>query len=134
MITKKQKIIIVCTFTAVILFFIFLEGGTNPMLHLMYSDNHMLESSMKSDIVQIFNEMYPENTVRYVRVWNQAPAIVFEAIQSEKSAFMAVSNFDGKHIYIMYKCHSPIFDTTYLYLPLVTSPDQLKNNPCFTEQ
>lgn len=84
---------------------IFLILNNNPILHIMYSNQYMLETSMKSDIVQVFIKMYPENKIRYVPL-EQEPTIVFEMIHDQKMAFLAVGNFEKDQLTFTYRCFS----------------------------
>jgi hypothetical protein len=105
--------------------------GTNPILHLIYSDQYMLDTALDTDIVKSFNELYPENKIRYVRVLDQEPSIVFEMIQDQKMAFLAVGNFEGKNLAFMYKCFSYDYRTTFFELIFLNSGKQITDNPCF---
>ena len=107
-------------------------AGTNPILHLMYSDEYMLKTAMDSDIVKIFHDAYPDNKVRYVRNLDQAPAIVFEMKKDSKMAFLAVGNFEGKNLGHMYKCVTPNYSHTFFDIVPTLSVNDIIQNPCFT--
>ncbi len=128
---KPQKIIIVSTVSIFTIFIMLITVGTNPILHLMYSDQYMLETSLDTDVVKTFNELYPENKIRYVRFLDQEPAIVFEMIYDQKMAFLAVGNFEGKNLSFMYKCFSYDYRTTFFELTFLNSGKQITDNPCF---
>ena len=104
--------------------------GINPFLHLFYSDQHLLETAQQTDIVKTFNELYPESKVRYVTALDQQPAIVFEMVQDQKMAFLAVGNFEGENLTFMYRCTS--FDSTFFESDLSFTSQQIRDNPCFT--
>ena len=97
----------------------------------MYSDQYMLETAMKSDIVQTFDEMYPENKIRYVRELEQEPVIVFEMIHDQKMAFLAVGNFEENDLAFMYHCLSYDYQTTFFSIKDMQSKKQLVDNPCW---
>ncbi len=129
MINKTQKIIILVAIVLLVLIAGFFIYGTNPILHLMYSDDYMLKTSMDTEIVKTYYELYPESVSRIVRVLDQQPAIVFEFKQDNKMAFLAVGNFEGKNLNFMYSCFSfgsPIFQTES-----IVTPKLILDNPCF---
>lgn len=129
MINKVQKIIILSTVSILVIFIILITVGTNLLLHLMYSDQYMLDTAMDTSIVKTFNEMYPENKIRYVRVLDQEPAIVFEMIKDHKMAFLAVGNFEGKNLTFMYHCSS--FDSIVFQTDFTVTSQIILDNPCF---
>ncbi|QMU55180.1 MAG: hypothetical protein GKS07_09985 [Nitrosopumilus sp.] len=108
----------------------FVTLGTNPILHLMLSDEHIVEAANNSEMVQIFLDMYPESEYRLVRVLDQEPAIVYEMRQENKIAFLAVGNFQGDDLTYMYQCFANDYSQRTFEL-LYFSPTILKNNGCF---
>lgn len=128
---KTKTLIIIGIIIASTVFVILFISNTNLILHLMYSDQYMLETAMKSDIVQTFDEMYPENKVRYVRVLEQEPVIVFEMIHDQKMAFLAVGNFEEDHLVFTYRCFSYDYRTTFFSIDDVQSKKQIIDNPCW---
>ena len=105
-------------------------GTTNPMLHLMLSDEYIVETANNSEMVQTFLEMYPDSEYRLVRILDQEPAIVYEMRQENKMAFLAVGNFQGDDLTYMYQCFSNSYSQQTFEL-LYFSPTILKNNGCF---
>ncbi|EIJ65772.1 hypothetical protein BD31_I0819 [Candidatus Nitrosopumilus salaria BD31] len=108
----KTKLLIIIGIVLVAVFGIFIVYP-NLILHLMYSDQYMLETAMSSDIVKSFDKMYPENKIRYVQALEQEPAIVFEMVHDQKMAFLAVGNFQEDHLAFMYHCSSFDYRTTF---------------------
>ena len=105
-------------------------GTTNLILHLMLSDDHIVETANNSEMVQTFLDMYSDSEYRLVRVLDQEPAIVYEMRQENKIAFLAIGNFQGDDLTYMYQC----FDNGYsqrTFELLYFSPTILKSNVCF---
>lgn len=128
---KTKTLLILGVIIISVVFGILYVSNTNLILHLMYSDQYMLETAMKSDIVQAFDAMYPENKVRYVRELEQEPVIVFEMIHDQKMAFLAVGNFEEDHLAFMYHCLSYDYQTTFFSIKDMQSKKQLVDNPCW---
>jgi hypothetical protein len=91
----------------------------------------MFETAMSYDVVKSFDEMYPENKVRYVRALDQEPAMVFEMIHDQKMAFLAVGDFQEDNLAFMYKCFSYDYRTTFFELNGILSEKQVRDNPCW---
>ena len=127
----KTSILIILFIVIGVIFGIFLITNPNLILHLMYSDQYMLETAMDSDIVKTFDKMYPESKIRYVRVLEQEPAIVFEMIHGQKMAFLAVGSFQKDNLQFMYKCFSYDYRTTFFELNGIPSEKQVRDNPCW---
>ena len=108
----------------------FLIFEPNPILHLMLSDEYILETANNSEMVQTFLNMYPESEYRLVRVLDQQPAIVYEMKQENKIAFLAVGNFEEDNLTYMYHCSANGYSQQTFEL-LYFSPTILKNNGCF---
>ncbi len=121
--------IIVIVILAIIAFVIIL-GTTNLSLHLILSDEHIVEAANNSEMVQTFLDMYPDSEYRLVRVLDQEPAIVYEMRQENKMAFLAVGNFQGDDLTYMYQCFANGYSQQTFEL-LHFSPIILKNNECF---
>ena len=124
----RLSVIIGIIVLATIAFVVF--GTTNPMLHLMLSDEYIVETANNSEMVRIFLDMYPDSAYRLVRVLDQEPAIVYEMRQENKIAFLAIGNFQGDDLTYMYKCFTGNYGLTTFEL-LYFSPIILKNNACF---
>lgn len=126
---KIEKILIIVTVSLLILIAGFFTYGTNPILHLMYSDDYILKTSTDTEIVKTFYELYPDAVSRIVRDMGQEPAIVFEKTQDQKMAFLAVGNFEGKNLTSMYKCFS--FESVTFETKFTATPKLIQENPCF---
>ncbi|AJW70336.1 hypothetical protein [Nitrosopumilus adriaticus] len=126
----KFLIVLVLISVAVISGTLFVMNS-NLILHLMYSDQYLLETAMKNEIVQEFVNMYPENKIRYVKVLDQEPAIVFEMIYDQKMAFLAVGSFQNDNLEFMYKCFSYDYRTTFFELNGIQYEKQVRDNPCW---
>jgi hypothetical protein len=133
LITKGQKIIIVITVVILILTAVFFTFGTNPIMHLLYSDDYMLKTAMNSEVVKAFNDMYPDSKVRYVRALDQSPAIVFEMEKDSKMSFLAVGNFEGRNLGYMYKCLTPDYSRTFFDITPTLTINDIVQNPCFVK-
>ena len=105
-------------------------GTTNLILHMMLSEEYIVETANSSEMVQTFLNMYPDGEYRLVRVLDQEPAIVYEMRQENKMAFLAVGNFQGDDLTYMYKCFANGYSQQTFEL-LYFSPTILKNNGCF---
>ena len=105
-------------------------GTTNTILHLMFSDEHIVETANNSEMVKTFLDMYPDSEYRLVRVLDQEPTIVYEMKQENKIAFLAVGNFQGDDLTYMYQCFVNGYSQQTFEL-LYFSPTILKNNGCF---
>jgi len=125
---KSRFLIIIGAIILVTVAFVII--GINPMLHLMLSDEHIIETANNSEMVQTFLDMYPDSEYRLVRVLDQEPAIVYEMKQENKIAFLAVGNFQGDDLTYMYQCFTNNYGQTTFEL-FYFSPAVLKNNACF---
>ena len=105
-------------------------GTTNTLLHIMLSDEYIVKTANNSEMVQTFLDMYPDSEYRLVRDLDQEPAIVYEMMQENKIAFLAVGNFQGDDLTYMYQCFANGYSQQTFEL-LHFSPTILKNNVCF---
>ncbi len=105
-------------------------GTANLILHIILSDEYIVETASNSETVQTFLDMYPDSEYRIVRVLDQEPAIVYEMKQDNHMAFLAVGNFQGNDLTYMYQCFANGYSQQTFELPYF-SPTILKNNGCF---
>lgn len=131
---KTRLLLIVVIFSALILLYVFFTAGINPILHLIYSDEHMLKTSMSSEIVKAFLEMYPDSKVRYTRFLDYPPSIVFEMIKDNRMAFLAVGNFEGDDLAYMYHCMTPDYSHTFIDVTPTFTINDIMSNPCFISE
>ena len=126
---KTRLLIFVGIIILAIIAFVIFET-TNLSLHLMLSDEYIVETANNSEMVQTFLDMYPDSEYRLVRVLDQEPAIVYEMRQENKIAFLAVGNFQDDDLTYMYQCFANGYSQQTFEL-LYFSPTILKNNGCF---
>ena len=128
---KTRVLSIVVISSALILLYVLFTAGMNPILHLIYSDEHMLKTSMNSEIVKAFLEMYPDSKVRYSQGLDHQSSIVFEMIKDNRMAFLAVGNFEGDELAYMYHCMTPDYYHTFIDVTPTLTVNDITSNPCF---
>ena len=107
--------------------------GINPILHAMYSEEHMQKVTSQSEIVQKYRELYPENTVRFVDYQGAPPAIVFEMEQDHRMARLMVGGFENESLGYGFSCSTLGHHEDMMFYVNVKSIEDIVDNVCFTK-
>ena len=126
----KTRLLIIIAIVILVTITFVIFGTTNLTLHLMLSDEHIVETANRSEMVRTFLDMYPDSEYRLVGDLDQEPAIVYEMRQENKVAFLVVGNFQGDDLTYMYQCFVNGYSQRTFEL-FYFSPIILKNNGCF---
>ena len=107
--------------------------GINPILHAMYSEEHMQKVTSQSEIVQKYQELYPENTARFVDYPGVPPAIVFEMEQDNRMARLMVGGFENENLGYGFSCSTLGYHEDMVFYVNVKSIEDIADNICFTK-
>ena len=131
--TKRSLRILIIVLVGIGFAGIYGSVGINPILHAMYSEEHMQKVTNQSEIVQKYCELYPENTARFVDYQGAPPAIVFEMEQDHKMARLMVGGFENESLGHGFSCSTLGHREDMVFYVNVKSIEDIVDNVCFTK-